>query len=354
MRVAIDRWSIGPGSPCFIIAEAGVNHNGDMNLAHRLIDAAADAGADAVKFQAFIAEDLVTRHAPKADYQLQTTPAAEKNQFAMLKALETGAAELAPLKRHCEERDVAFLCTPYENASADMLDRLGVAAYKVASTDTTNTPFLRYLAAKGRPVLLSTGMSTLAEVEEAMTALAAVRDRTVLLHCTAEYPAPAEQANLKAMATMAAAFARPVGFSDHTVGVHVAAWAAALGACAVEKHFTLDRGMEGPDHRASIEPAELAELVRQVRLLEAAMGDGIKRPTPAELPNKPRMQKSVVARRAVAAGQILTLDDLTCKRPGTGLPPGWLERTIGRRAACDLAVDDILTLSSVDWSGEPA
>lgn len=352
MPVAIDRWRIGPGFPCFVIAEAGVNHNGDMTLAHRLIDAAADAGADAVKFQAFIAEELVTRNAPKAAYQLATTPAEEKNQFAMLKALEVRAEQHAELKRHCETRGVAFLCTPYEFGSADMLDRLDVAAYKVASTDTTNVPFLRHLAAKGRPVILSTGLSSLAEVEEAMAALKTIRDRVVLLHCTAEYPAPAEDANLRAMATMATAFGCPVGFSDHTVGIHVSAWAAALGACALEKHFTLDRTLPGPDHRASIEPAELAELVRSVRLVEKALGDGIKRPMPSELPNKPRMQKSVVARRAIAAGTVLATEDLTCKRPGTGLPPSWLDRVVGRRAAREIPADGILTLAAIDWNGD--
>lgn len=352
MGVDIDRRSVGPGAPCFIIAEAGVNHNGDMALARRLIDEAAAAGADAVKFQAFITEELVTRRAPKAGYQLQTTTAADTEQFAMLKALEVSAEDMAGLRDHCAARGVAFLCTPYENASADMLDRLGVAAYKIASTDTTNTPFLRHVASKGRPVILSTGMSTLAEVEAALAALAPVRDRTILLHCTAEYPAPVEEANLRAMAAMTAAFQVPVGFSDHTAGLDAAGWAVALGACVIEKHFTLDRAMAGPDHRASIEPAELAELVRRIRLLETALGDGIKRPTAAEIPNKPRMQKSIVARSAIAAGQVLGADDLTCKRPGGGLPPDWLDRVIGRAAAVDLAPDDVLTLASIAWGGE--
>lgn len=339
---------VGSGEPCFIIAEAGVNHNGDMDLAHRLIDAAAGAGADAVKFQAFVTEELVTAAAPKAGYQLATTSGGG-DQFSMLKALELTGAQLDALRRHCDTRGVVFLCTPYDVPSADMLDRLGVAAYKIASTDTSNTPFLRHLAAKGRPVLLSTGMSTLAEVEAAVTALDAVHDRLILLHCTSEYPAPPEEANLRAMATMAAAFACPAGFSDHTMGIEVAGWALALGACVIEKHFTLDRAAPGPDHRASIEPDELAALVAMARRVERALGDGVKRPTASELPNKPRMQKSLVLRRAVVAGESLRTELLTCKRPGGGLPPDWLERVAGRTALHDLPADTVLTLADIDW-----
>ena len=351
--VDVDGRRLGPDGPCFVIAEAGVNHNGDMALAHRLIDEAAAAGADAVKFQAFVTEELVTPTAPKAGYQLTTTTGSS-DQFCMLKALELDGAQLDALRRHCGERGVAFLCTPYDVPSADLLDRLGVAAYKVASTDTTNTPFLRHLAAKGRPVLLSTGMSTLAEVEAAVEALEAVRDRLVLLHCTSEYPAPPEEANLRAMATMAAAFACPVGFSDHTMGIEAAGWAVVLGACVIEKHFTLDREASGPDHRASLEPAELAALVRTIRLAERALGDGVKRPTASELPNKPRMQKSLVLRHAVRAGERLTAEALTCKRPGGGLPPAWLDRVAGLPAACDLAADSILTAADIDWRGDAA
>ena len=344
---------VGVGAPCFIIAEAGVNHNGDMDLAHRLIDAAAAAGADAVKFQAFVTEELVTATAPKAGYQLATTSGGG-DQFSMLKALELTGAQLDALRRHCDERNVVFLCTPYDFPSIDLLDRLGVAAYKIASTDTTNTPFLRHLAAKGRPVLLSTGMSSLAEVEAAVGALAAVRDQLILLHCTSEYPAPPEEANLRAMATMAAAFACPVGFSDHTMGIEAAGWALVLGACVIEKHFTLDRAAPGPDHRASIEPGELAALVAMARRAELALGDGVKRPTASEIPNKPRMQKSLVLRRAVGAGERLTVDILTCKRPGGGLSPDWLDKVAGRPAARAVAADAALTLADVDWRQEAA
>ncbi|MBF0323924.1 MAG: N-acetylneuraminate synthase [Alphaproteobacteria bacterium] len=339
---------VGHDQPTYVIAEAGVNHNGDMSLAHRLIDAARQAGADGVKFQAFVSEELVTPATPKAGYQVQTT--GDGGQLAMLKALELSADQHAELKHHCETVGITYICTPYDDLSVDMLDRLGVAAYKIASTDTTNTPFLSRLAAKGRPVILSTGMSTLAEVEEAVTACAAVADRLLLLHCTSEYPAPPEEANLRAIATLRAAFGLPVGFSDHTAGVGLSPTAVAVGACVIEKHFTLDRALKGPDHSASVEPAELADLVRQIRLIERAMGDGIKRPTAAEIANKPRMQKSLVLRRATAAGETITVANLTCKRPGGGLPPSWLERVAGRRAARAIDADHSLTLGDVDWS----
>jgi N,N'-diacetyllegionaminate synthase len=341
---------IGPGQPCFIIAEGGVNHNGDMHLAHRLIDAAAEAGADAAKFQSFVTEELITPEAPKAGYQVETT-GEPGSQYKMLKALELSAGQQAELKTHCEQAGILYLCTPYENTSLDLLDRMGVAAFKIASTDVTNIPFLQYIANKGRPVILSTGMSTLGEVEQAVDTLRAgsLGGKIVILHCTSEYPAPVREINLRAILTMQQAFHCPVGFSDHTPGVGASPWAVAAGACAIEKHFTLDRNMAGPDHRASLEPDELSTLVRIVRDVEAALGDGIKQPMPSELPNKPLMQKSLVAQRSVRAGDTITSDDLTCKRPGFGLAPSWFNRVVGRRAAVDIPKDGVLTLSSVDW-----
>lgn len=343
---------VGPDQPCFIVAEAGVNHNGDMHLAHRLIDAAAEAGAGAVKFQSFITEELVTPEAPKAGYQVETT-GEPGSQYKMLKALELSADQQAELKAHCEQTGILYLCTPYEKMSIDMLDRMGVAAFKIASTDTTNIPFLRYVAGKGRPVILSTGMSTLGEVEQAVNTLRAggLDGKIVILHCTSEYPAPVSDVNLRAILTMQQAFGCPVGFSDHTPGIGASPWAVAVGACVIEKHFTLDRNMVGPDHRASLEPDELVTLVRTVRDVEAALGDGIKRPTPSELPNKPLMQKSLVARRSIRSGETITSDDLTCKRPGFGLAPSWFDRVVGKRAAMDIPKDGVLTLSSVDWRG---
>ncbi len=351
--VEIGGRAVGPGYPCFVIAEAGVNHNGDMKIAKELIDKAAEAGADAVKFQSFITEELITPDAMKAGYQVESTGQAG-SQYDMLKALELGADDHAELKAHCDERRIIYLCTPYEKASVDMLDELGVAAFKVASTDTTNVPFLGYMAAKGRPVILSTGMSTLGEVEEAVDALegAGLANKIVILHCTSEYPAPFDELNLRAMHTLERAFGHPVGFSDHTPGVGAGPWAVALGAHMLEKHFTLNRAMRGPDHKASVEPAQLAELVRTVRDVEDALGDGIKRIVASERPNKDVMQKSLVASRAIAAGDEIVADDLTAKRPGTGLAPSWLGRVVGKRAARDIGKNRTLTLSDVDWDEE--
>lgn len=349
--VRIGNRLVGPGQPCFVIAEAGVNHNGDIHLAHRLIDAAAEAGADAVKFQSFVTEELITPEVPKASYQVKTT-GEPGSQHKMLKALELSADEQAELKAHCEQVGILYLCTPYENTSVDMLDRMGIAAFKIASTDTTNIPVLRHIASKGRPVILSTGMSTLGEVEQAVNTLRAegLDDKIVILHCTSEYPAPVSEVNLRAILTMQQAFACPVGFSDHTPGMGASPWAVAVGASVIEKHFTLDRNMVGPDHRASLEPDELSTLVRTVRDVQTALGDGIKRPMPSELPNKPLMQKSLVARRSIRAGDTITSDDLTCKRPGSGLAPSWFDRVVGKRAAVDIPKDGVLTLSNVDWS----
>jgi N,N'-diacetyllegionaminate synthase len=322
-----------------------------MRLAHQLIDAATEAGADAVKFQSFVTEELVTPEAPKARYQVEAT-GESGSQYKMLKALELSTDQQAELKNHCEQVDIIYLCTPYENTSIDMLNRMGVTAFKIASTDTTNIPFLQYMAKKGRPVILSTGMSTLGEVEQAVDTLRAggLDGKIVILHCTAEYPAPVREVNLRAILTMQQAFVCPVGFSDHTPGIGASPWAAAIGACMIEKHFTLDHSLPGPDHRASLEPDELEELVRTVRDVEAALGDGVKRPMPSELRNKPLMQKSLVAQRSVSAGDTITSDDLTCKRPGFGLGPSWFDRIVGKRAAVDIPKDGVLTLSSVDWS----
>ena len=349
--VKIEDFIIGLGSPCFIIAEAGVNHNGDMKLAHKLIGAAAEAGADAVKFQHFVTEDLVTPEAQKARYQVETT-GQKGGQFAMLKKLELSKDQQKELKSHCDEAGILYLCTPYEKKSADLLEEIGVAAYKIASTDTTNIPFLRYIARKGIPVILSTGMSSLGEVEEAVNELKlhGLDEKIIILQCTSEYPATVNEINLRAMETMELAFGCPVGFSDHTPGIGASPWAVAAGACVVEKHFTLDRNMEGPDHRASIEPNELKKLVRTIRDVESALGDGIKRPMPSELPNKTRMQKSLVATRSLAAGETIRETDLISKRPGNGLPPKWFDRVVGKKTAKQIQKEETLELNSIIWS----
>lgn len=344
---------IGPGYPCLIIAEAGVNHNGDMEIARRLIDEAAEAGADAVKFQSFVAEELVTPDAPKAGYQVETT-GASGSQYPMLKALELNEEQQRILKAHCESKGVMYLCTPYENTSAEMLDRMDVSAYKIASTDTTNIPFLRFLAATGRPVILSTGMCSLGEIEESLLALLeeGLSGKIVIMHCVTEYPAPMEDANLRAIETMSKSFSCPVGFSDHSPGIGVSPWAVAMGACVIEKHFTLDRGMKGPDHRASLEPQELVDLVRTVRMVEQAMGDGVKKPSERETANRPLMRKSLVAARRLPAGHVIKAEDLACKRPGTGLPPSWFDRVIGKKTGREVLRNEVLGLHSIDWENE--
>jgi N,N'-diacetyllegionaminate synthase len=346
---------VGEGSPCCVIAEAGVNHNGNMDLAHQLIDSAKAAGADAIKFQSYRTEELITAHATKAAYQVATTGESE-SQYGMLKALELTGDQQAELKTHCDHAGVLYLCTPYDSASVEMLHRLDVAAFKVASTDTTNIPMLRQIARKGRPVLLSTGMSTLDEVQLAVTALRAegLDGRLVLLQCTSEYPAPMDEVNLRAMHTMREACHCPVGFSDHTAGLGASPWAVALGACVVEKHFTLDRSLPGPDHRASLIPSEMAELVNTIRRVEMALGDGIKRPMPSELGNKAVMQKSVVARRPIPAGHFIQAEDLACKRPATGLSPAWFDRVVGKRTRNSMSADHIIEMADIEWNdGEP-
>jgi N,N'-diacetyllegionaminate synthase len=276
--VTIATRRIGDGEPCFVIAEAGVNHNGDVKNALRLIDIAADAGADAVKFQTFTADRVASVSAPKATYQKIAT-AADESQLAMLKRLELSEQEHRILKKRCDEREIIFLSSPFDEQAADLLDALDIAAFKVPSGEIVNIPYLQQLSRKRRPIILSTGMSTLGEVRAAVDAImAAGNDRLVLLHCLSNYPADPAEVNLRAMATMAQAFRCPVGFSDHTEGHAVAIAAVALGACLIERHFTLDRTLPGPDHRASLEPEELAAMIRDIRTVEAARGNGRKAP----------------------------------------------------------------------------
>ncbi len=348
--VPLENCYLGPGYPCFIVAEAGVNHNGQLATGLHLIDAAAEAGADAVKFQSFITEELVTPNAQKAAYQTAATKGSGQ-QFDMLKALELSPDEHQRLKEHCDRVGILYLCTPYEQYSVDMIDRLEPAAFKIASTDTTNIPLLRYIAAKKRPVILSTGMCSLGEVELAVHTLqqAGLKGKIILLQCTSEYPAPMQEINLRAMATLESAFLCPVGFSDHTEGIGASPWSVSLGACMVEKHFTLDQLQEGPDHRASIEPHELRQLVSTVRDVESALGDGRKVIMPSEIKNKPKMQKSLVAIRNITGGERITENDIGCKRPGTGLPPSWYDRVVNKIAVGDIARNSLLTVNAVQW-----
>jgi len=333
---------VGPGRRCLIVAEAGVNHNGDVGLALRLIAAAADAGADVVKFQTFRADRLVTADAPKADYQLETTDAGE-SQLGMLRRLELSADDHRRLMDGCRRHGVGFLSTPFDAESANLLEALGVEAYKIGSGDLTNLPLLRHVASKGRPVILSTGMAGLEEVEAAVAAVGEVGNRRLaLLHCVSNYPAAAADANLRAMGAMASAFDVPVGYSDHTPGVDVALAAVALGACIVEKHFTLDRSLPGPDHRASIEPDEFARLVTGIRTVESALGDGVKRPAAREAATAAAARRSLTAARDIPAGSVLTEEMIAIRRPGTGLPPSRLGDVVGRTAAEDIPAGTLL------------
>ena len=335
---------VGGDAPFFVIAEAGVNHNWDVDLAHQLIDAAADAGADAVKFQAFISENLVTRDAPKATYQHQTT-SEDDTHFRMLKSLELSAEVHGVLASHCVDRQLGYMCTPYDAESAAMLDRLDISAFKISSTDVTNVPLLAHIGRYGRPAILSTGMATLAEVDEAVTALALPAQRLALLHCTSEYPAPPEQSNLRAMETLNTAFAVPVGFSDHTAGLGMAPYAVAFGAKLIEKHFTLDRAMEGPDHQASVEPRELQKMIDTIRTVERALGDGIKKPAKSEIENRRVVRRSLVAARPIQRGEQILAADLITKRPGTGLRPSTIDLIIGSYARVDISADQQIQLS---------
>lgn len=336
--------TVGSGAPCFIIAEAGVNHNGDEALAKRLIDAAALAQADAVKFQTFKAERIVTVRATKATYQ-RHSPHDHESQLEMLRRLELSEATHQELMRYAHERGIIFLSTPFDEASADFLEALGVPAFKLASGELTNLPFLSHVARKGTPLIMSTGMSTLAEVETALEAVYGTGNRqVVLLHCVSTYPANPRDANLRALQTMANAFRVPVGYSDHTPGVEVAVAAVALGACVIEKHVTLDRRLPGPDHRASLEPEALVALVRGIRSVEAALGHGRKEPAASEANTAAVARKSLVAAKDIATGSTVTADSIAIKRPGTGLPPAMLEQVVGRIATEDIPADTVLTL----------
>lgn len=334
--------AIGPGEPCYVIAEAGVNHNGDLELAKKLVSIAAEAGADAVKFQTFDADKLVTETAPKARYQLETT--GEGSQHAMLKRLELNAQAHRELAKIATRAGIAFLSTPFDLQSADMLERLSVHAFKIGSGDLTNSPLLRHVASKGRPMVVSTGMADIEEVGEAVrvTKEAGCRD-LALLHCVSDYPARAEDANLRAMATLADAFGVPTGFSDHTLGIEVPLAAVAMGATIIEKHFTMDRDLPGPDHRASLEPGELRALVRGIRLVEAARGSGRKVPTPRERELATVARRSIVARVGIPKGSILSLDQLDYRRPGAGLPPTKVQAIVGRRTRVEIAPGSMIT-----------
>jgi N-acetylneuraminate synthase/N,N'-diacetyllegionaminate synthase len=321
---------IGAGSPCFVIAEAGINHNGDPNLAACLIDVAAEAGADAVKFQTFRAISVIAPTAPKAAYQLRTT-APEESQLEMVRKCELSDDSFRALAAHCRDRGLLFLSTPFDATSVDFLLTLHVPAIKIASGEVTNFPLLRHIGRTGKPLLLSTGMSDLDEVAAAVAELRRAGGRELaLLHCVSNYPAAARDANLRAMRTMAKAFAVPVGYSDHTRGFEVAFAGVALGAAIIEKHFTLDRRLPGPDHPASLEPAELKELIAGIRRIEAALGDGVKAAQPSEDDTRRVARRSLYWARAMKGGEIVAAGDLVALRPADGVSPVEIDRIVGQ------------------------
>lgn len=337
---------IDPAST-FIIAEAGVNHNGRLDLAKKLIDVAVRAGADAVKFQAFKAERLASATAAKAAYQMKTTGKRE-SQLDMLRKLELSPRQHAILAEYCKHRNILFLSSPFDEECADNLEGLKMVLFKIPSGEITNLPFLAHIAKKGKPIILSTGMANLREVGAAVkTICGSGNSKLALLHCVSNYPARPEDVNLKAMDTMRKKFRVPVGYSDHTEGTEIAVAAAARGAVIIEKHFTLDRTMAGPDHRASLEPRELTALVRAIRNVEHAIGSGIKKPTNSEADTARAARKSLVAACPINPGTVLTKEMIALRRPGTGLSSEMISRLIGRMVSRSLQSGELFSLEMI-------
>lgn len=329
-----------------IIAEAGVNHNGSLELAKQLVASAAAAGADLVKFQSFITGKIISQQAPKAEYQKNTT-GTDESQYEMVRKLELSRAEHEELIEECRRHGIGFFSTAFDSNSFDMLVELGLNQVKIPSGELTNLPLLRYVTRLGMPVILSTGMAGLGDIEAALDVIEKAgtpRSLITLLHCTTEYPTPMEDVNLRAMLSLKSAFGVEVGYSDHTPGIEIPIAAVALGATVIEKHFTLDRSLPGPDHQASLEPQELKAMVDAIRNIERALGDGIKRPSASELKNKPIARKSLVASRPIRAGETFDADNLDTKRPGTGISPMRWDEVVGRTAPRDFATDELIEL----------
>ncbi|MBF4695134.1 N-acetylneuraminate synthase [Fusibacter ferrireducens] len=328
----------------FIIAEAGVNHNGSLDLAKKLVDKAKEAGADCVKFQTFISKNIVSKNAVKAEYQKKQTEA-EESQHDMLKKLELSFDEFVALNAYCKSKEIEFMSTAFDFDSVDFLDSLGMDTWKIPSGDITNLPYLMKIAKLNKPVILSTGMSTMADIRNAIRVL---KDNGVgeliVLHCTTEYPTPFNDVNLKAMLTIKDEFRVKVGYSDHTNGIEVPIAAVALGATVIEKHFTLDQNMEGPDHKASLEPKELKAMVNAIRNIELALGDGMKKPAESEKKNMAVARKSIIAKKDIKLGEAFTEENLTVKRPGDGISPmKWFD-VIGTIASRDFEEDELIEL----------
>lgn len=329
-----------------IIAEAGVNHNGNIHLAKQLVDAAADAGADLVKFQTFNAKKLAIHTAPKAEYQTRTTDEAQ-SQFEMLSHLELDAGMHEILIAYCRSRDIGFFSAGFDIESVNYLASVGAERFKIPSGEITNLPYLRHIGGFGKPIILSTGMTRLGEIEAAIDVLETAgtpRTQITVLHCNTEYPTPMKDVNLRAMCVLRDTFGVGIGYSDHTSGIEVPIAAVALGAIVIEKHLTLDCNLPGPDHKSSLEPDEFALMVRAIRNIEQAMGDGIKRPSPSEAKNISIARKSLVAAKPIRAGEQFTADNLSIKRPGGGISPMLWDEVVGRVASKDFSVDELICL----------
>jgi len=328
----------------FIIAEAGVNHNGSIKLAKKLIDVASEAGVDAVKFQTFKAEHLVSKNTQKADYQKETTDASE-SQFDMIKKLELDVDTHLELIAYCKSKNIMFLSTPFDHESIDMLNDLGLEIFKIPSGEITNLPYLRHIGRLGKKVILSTGMADIGEIEDALDILVEAgtsKDDINVLHANTMYPTPMEDVNLRAMLTIGNTFDIAYGYSDHTLGIEVDIAAVALGASVIEKHFTLDKSMDGPDHKASLEPQELSAMVQAIRNIELALGSSIKKPSKSEQPNIGIVRKSIIAKSIIKRGDLLTPDNIAVKRPGNGISPMRWNETIGTKALKDYDVDELI------------
>ena len=345
--LCIEQKNIGPGHPVFIIAEAGVNHNGDIELAKQLVSKAKECGADCIKFQTFKAERVVTEDAPKASYQLKTTDEQE-SQIEMLRKLEMPPASYKEIIEHCRVQDIIFLSTPYNVEDVDFLDELGVPAFKLASIHITEHYFIQYVAKKGKPIILSTGMATLGEVDEAVRTLRETgNDQFILLQCTTNYPSRLEDANLLAMTTMCDAFDVLVGYSDHTQDDTACISSVALGAKVIEKHFTLDKALPGPDQSSSADPLEFMRLVINIRNAEKVLGSAIKKPCEIEKRNAIGMRRSIVAKKNISKGAVISAEMLTFKRPATGLAPRFFLDVVGHKARRNILVDALIRWSDI-------
>ncbi len=346
--VEIGDRTIGESNPTFIIAEAGVNHNGKVEMAKDLVDVAKEAGADAVKFQTFKAEKVTSKAAPKAKYQQKTTEV-EKSQYEMLKEVQLSEEEHIELLGYCKRKNILFMSTPHAMESIDLLNRLNLPVFKVSSSDLTNLPFLERMASKNKPIILSTGMANLCEVEEAVNTIHSSGEADlILLHCVTNYPADPEDCNLRAMETLKTAFDVPVGFSDHTLGTAVPVAAVALGACVIEKHFTINKSLPGPDHEASLSPKELERMVKEIRSVKRAMGDGVKKPVDTEKEIKEVTRKSIVSVINISKGAKIRKDMVDIKRPETGIRPKHIENIIGKTAKKHIKGDEPINWEDIE------